>query len=418
MMISQKLLMGLLFSSVLLAGCGDDDSDIQRAVTQPSVPKTEHQGHLVIANADTERPLLSVYDLNDKKNINTIALSTAPVAMYSSPQSRFAVLLSRNEGIVQFADSGIFLKDNKLQINTPHLLTYQFKGAKPTHFRSFNGQAAIFYDGSETETSKFDYFNDLAIEKQSIATQQLPVKHHGVAEPRGNYVLSTYLPKDSNILSMVKSYELHGDHFHEEQTLLNPCDKLHGAGSIANYTAFGCLDGVLVVEQNGNQFNDKKISIDQRITTIVGHEKLNQLVGFATGTGDMFIIDPKNLNAMNFDWTKGAKESDGITPVKRLQHVMNATGKYFVILDSVGTLHIIDTGNWSVVGKLNVIENPVATELVKSRLVVNAASESIFINDTNAKKILEIDLKTPKILQSIQLTDVPNTFTWVGNPSK
>ncbi|MCY6412340.1 hypothetical protein QTA56_09375 [Acinetobacter sp. VNH17] len=413
--IKQGYVLSALLSSVLLSACGGDSSGSSSTVTpKPEQPAKIYEGRLVIANDDSIRPLLSVYDLADQKVIHTTALTYIPSAMYGSPQSRYAVMLSRNEGVVQFADSGVLNKDNLLQKNMPHVLAFQLKGATPAHYRSFNGLAALFYDGSEVESSKFDVFNDSAIEKQSISSQKLPKKHHGVAEPRGAYVLSTYLANDADTLSIVKSYELHGDHFHEEQTLANGCNRLHGAASIQQYAAFGCEDGVLVVEQKGSQFIDKKVLIDQRITTIAGHEKLDKFAAFATGTHALFIIDPNNLNAVSLDWSLGAKEADGTTPVKRLQQVVNASGHYLAILDSAGMVHVVDTQSWQRIGQIKAIQNVNATELAKSRLVVNAATETVFINDTQAKTIVELDLKNLKIKQTIQLSDVPNTFTWLG----
>jgi hypothetical protein len=162
-------------SSVLLSACGGDSSNSSSVVSpKPQQPTEADAGRLAIANADTIRPLLTVYDLKEQKTINTTALNYVPSAMYSSPQSRYAVMLSRNEGIVQFADGGIFNKNGSLQRNAPHLLAYQLKGATPAHYRSFNGTAALFYDGSEAEVSKFDVFDDATIAQQSVATQNLP----------------------------------------------------------------------------------------------------------------------------------------------------------------------------------------------------------------------------------------------------
>ncbi len=287
-------------------------------------------------------------------------------------------------------------------------------GTTPAHYRSFNGTAALFYDGSASEVSKFEVFTDSMIAQKSIATQKLPKGHHGVAEPRGEYVLSTYMPTDASTLSIVKSYHIHGDHFHEEQTLTNPCNRLHGAASIAKYAAFGCEDGVLVVEQKKDEFVDKKVFIDQRISTIAGHEKINQFAAFASGTHALFIVDPEKLNATSLNWSADAKELDGTTAVRRLQQSFDATGRYLAILDSMGTVHVIDTQTWQRLGQIQAINNVVGTELSKSRLVVNAASDTVFINNTEAKTIIELDLKNLKIKQTIQLNDVPNTFTWLG----
>ncbi|QER38489.1 hypothetical protein F2A31_01720 [Acinetobacter suaedae] len=414
--LKQTYLLSVLFSSVLLSACGgsSNSSSSSSNTQKPEQPAQSHEGRLAIANADTERPSLSVYDLKDQKVIDTKALNYMPSAMYSSPQLRYAVMLSRNNGVVQFADGGVFTQSNQLKINTPNILTFQLSGATPAHYRSFNGMAALFYDGSDTEVSKFDVFNDGMITQKIIATQQLPKRHHGVAEPRGEYVLSTYLPTDASTLSIVKSYHIHGDHFHEEQTLTNPCNRLHGAASIAKYAAFGCEDGVLVVEQKKDAFVDKKVFIDQRISTIAGHEKINQFAAFASGTHDLFIVDPEKLNAMSLNWSVGAKELDGTTAVRRLQQSFDATGRYLAILDSMGAVHVIDTQTWQRLGQIQAIQNVIGGELAKSRLVVNAASDTLFINNTEAKTIIELDLKNLKIKQTIQLNDVPNTFTWLG----
>lgn len=415
--LKQAYLLSALFSSVLLSACGGsgDSSSSSSSTPKPEQPMTQtYEGRLAIANADADRPMLSVYDLKDQKLIDSKALNYTPSAMYSSPQSRYAVMVSRNDGVVQFADGGVFNQSNQLKVNAPNILTFQLNGATPAHYRSFNGTAALFYDGSATEVSKFEVFNDAMIAQQSIATQKLPKNHHGVAEPRGEYVLSTYLPIDATALSIIKSYHIHGDHYHEEQTLVNPCNRLHGVASIANYAAFGCEDGVLVVEQKKDTFVDKKVFIDQRISTLAGHEKINQFAAFASGTHALFVVDPQQGNAISLDWSIGAKELDGTTAVKRLQQAFDATGRYLAILDSMGTVHVIDTQTWQRLGQIQAINNVVGTELSKSRLVVNAASDTIFINDTQAKAIVELDLKNLKIKQTIQLNDVPNTFTWLG----
>lgn len=415
--LKQAYLLSALFSSVLLSACGGsgDSSNSSSNTPKPEQPTTQtYEGRLAIANADADRPMLSVYDLKDQKLIDSKALNYTPSAMYSSPQSRYAVMVSRNDGVVQFADGGVFSQSNQLKVNAPNILTFQLNGTTPAHYRSFNGTAALFYDGSATDVSKFDVFNDAMIAQQSIATQKLPKNHHGVAEPRGEYVLSTYLPIDATALSIIKSYHIHGDHYHEEQTLVNPCNRLHGVASIANYAAFGCEDGVLVVEQKKDTFVDKKVFIDQRISTLAGHEKINQFAAFASGTHALFVVDPQQGNAISLDWSIGAKELDGTTAVKRLQQAFDATGRYLAILDSMGTVHVIDTQTWQRLGQIQAINNVIGTELSKSRLVVNAASDTIFINDTQAKTIVELDLKNLKIKQTIQLNDVPNTFTWLG----
>ncbi|MFW2152496.1 hypothetical protein [Acinetobacter gyllenbergii] len=76
---------------------------------------------------------------------------------------------------------------------------------------------------------------------------------------------------------------------------------------------------------------------------------------------------------------------------------------------------MIDGQNWKCLGKIKAIVNVNATELAKSHLVVvNAAADTVFLNDTQAKTIVELDLNNLKIKQTIQPNEVPNTFTWLG----
>ncbi|MCH7290349.1 hypothetical protein [Acinetobacter genomosp. 15BJ] len=59
------------------------------------------------------------------------------------------------------------------------------------------------------------------------------------------------------------------------------------------------------------------------------------------------------------------------------------------------------------------IANVNSTELAKSHLVVNAAADTVFLNDTQVKTIVELDLNNLKIKQIIQLNCVANIFTWL-----
>ena len=240
---------GLILTSILLTACGggDGSSSSNPPITDEK-PNLEHQqGRLLILTEDLDRPQLNLYDLAQKQSIHNAQLSFNPSAIHASAGYRYGVLMNRTQGVVNFYDSGLSLNKGHLSSQTPQLLKYQLNGASPTHYRNFNDQAAIFYDGNNDQSSKFDVFKDQDIFNNSVASQSLPFKHHGVAEPRGDLVLSTYLADGQSKVSIVKSYGIHGDHFHEQQTLSNPCSGLHGASSIQKFSAFGCEDGVLVV---------------------------------------------------------------------------------------------------------------------------------------------------------------------------
>lgn len=415
----KSLFLGIaLASTMVLVGCNDNDP-IENTQNNPA-PEEDHDHHensgrLVFANADQ----VYTYDLDEEKIISTIKLNHIPNALYTSPQGRYALAVSQTNNITYFIDGGVFGHGDHNHADAPSLLSdFNLTGDKPAHYRNFNGQAALFYDGLEG-TSKFELFTDEDIGKKAVLSQSLPSKHHGVAEARGEYVLTSYTPTGwvsgdvANPLKLVRPYHVHGDHFHEEDILSTTCERLHGAASNKNYTAFGCADGILAVNVTGSTFKDEKITVDQRISNLAGHLDVEKFVGIASGTGDLFIIDPVNKNTTSFDWSKGQKDKDG-NPIKRLQHAFDHSGKYFFILDNLGQLHTIDTAEWKVIDTQEIIHVH-DDDITQSRIVASQSSDHIFINDTAHKAIIEFDPEEKKIVKTISLDNIaPTTFTWVG----
>lgn len=386
-------LMGLITLGTLLTACGGGGSSSEPSGQTPPNPEPS-QGYLAVVSQDNERAALSLYDLNQHKTIVNTALKQLPLATYSSPSYGYAVLMDRVTGEVSFASAA-----------QGGLLNYRLYGAAPTHYRDFNGQAAVFYDGNDSESSKFDVFTDQDIANGSVSSQRLPYKHHGVAEPRGELVLSSYLPEGAEQLSMVKSYLQHGNHYHVEQTLTQPCLGLHGAASNQNFTAFGCQDGVLLVEQKGQSFIDSKIPTDARIGTLLGHEKVQDLVAIASTQQDLLIVDPRNQQA---DWVAWTTQDT----VKRLKQSFSASGQYFVILDDQGRLHILDSTTWQVIKILPIFTSD-SSAIAQAQLAMHGKLDQLFINDAVQQSIYQIDLTQGKITQTIQLNTTPQQLAWL-----
>ena len=386
-------LMGLITLGTLLTACGGGGSSSEPSGQTPPNPE-QSQGYLAVVSQDNERAALSLYDLNQYKTIVNTALKQLPLATYSSPSYGYAVLMDRVTGEVSFASAA-----------QGGLLNYRLYGASPTHYRNFNGQAAVFYDGNDSESSKFDVFTDQDIANGSVSSQRLPYKHHGVAEPRGELVLSSYLPEGAEQLSMVKSYLQHGNHYHVEQTLTQPCLGLHGAASNQNFTAFGCQDGVLLVEQKGQSFIDSKIPTDARIGTLLGHEKVQDLVAIASSQQDLLIVDPRNQQA---DWVAWTTQDT----VKRLKQSFSASGQYFVILDDQGRLHILDSTTWQVIKILPIFTSD-SRAIAQAQLAMHGKLDQLFINDAVQQSIYQIDLTQGKITQTIQLNTTPQQLAWL-----
>ena len=388
-------LLGCMVIASLLAACGGGSSSQQQGQDELQPQPDLSLGHLAIVSQDNERAALSLYDLSQKKTVLNTPLKQLPLATYSSPSYGYALLMDRVAGEVSFVAAG----------SQPKILDYRLYGAAPTHYRQINGQAAVFYDGNDTQSAKFDVFTDQDIAQGLVASQRLPYKHHGVAEPRGNMVLSSYLAEAETQVSTVKSYAQHGDHYHEEQTMTHACPGLHGAASNQNFIGFGCQDGVLLVEQQGQRFIDSKIATPARIGTLLGHEKVSDLVALASTQQELFIVDPVNQQADMVAWN----DQD----FTRLKQSFSSSGKYFVILDDQGGLSILDSSTWQVLHYLPIL-NQEAT-LSQAQLAMHGTQDHVFINDANTKQILQIDLNTAKIVQRIQIDVIPQQIAWLKN---
>lgn len=402
----------LISSALLLTACNDSNkSSSDNNSPQPAHPGTQKsEGRLLLANNDELNPTAYIYDLETNKTIISYKLKGLTSGVYASPDSRYGVLLSRTGNISNFVDGGIFKHDDHIDSERPSLLPLALTGPAPTHYRSVNGKATIFYDGSDTIASSFDLLTDNSLKSNKVAAfQALPQKHHGVAEPRGNYVLSTYLPAGDSELSKVAVYELHNDHFHFENVLPTPCNKLHGAASSKDYSAFGCEDGILLVQQSNNQFKDSKIAVNIRITNIAGHQQLNQFVGFATGNLQAFVIDPVARSSTALNWSLGAQDSVG-QPVARVQHLLDSKGEHLVILDNTGVLHVISTSNWRHLAAIKVLDK----EAALAKLALNRGNNEILVSDVTGKAVISVSLKDLKISQRISLDFAPVGVAWLG----
>lgn len=405
--------------ALALAACGGSSSD-EEVITPPDDGHThtdiETAGRLVIGESGSSA--IHVYDLDSQSVIQTFAADNAPSAIYSSPDQRYALLFQRTQGVVQFVDGGIWQEDHVDHLHdykeAPALLTTRWSGASPTHYETHDDKAAIFFDGNAQSgvNASVSLLSDSSIATGTPeATLQLASAMHGTAEPRGEYLLTTYIPTDgsSSLPTHVELYHQHGDHYHLEKKFEPECPGLHGSFSNKDYIAFGCTDGVLVVHQDGSNFTASKIANPAgigsgvRIGTIIGHEDLTSFVGIAS-PGHLFNIDPVAGTISRITW------EDGRT---RRAHTLDAEGKNLLVLDDQGKLHILDTQNWSKRATVDAVGNmPSAAPF--PALVASHASDTAFLADVNGKQISVIDLDSASIKVKYPLNFTPSALTWLG----
>ncbi|MGC4094329.1 MAG: hypothetical protein QM756_41755 [Polyangiaceae bacterium] len=213
----------------------------------PTAAHADHPGRLVVANADAGAGVNAyIHDLEDGSQ-SSLSLDYAAYAIYSSPGGRFALIAQRPATAshqVQIVDSGL----TEASEAAPSLLSLKLLGNKPAHYRSVDDVATFFFDGTVGISDlRFVLFNDESLAAGTVLASESSIAgHHGVAEPRGDVVIVSKADS-TGARTGVQLLHRHDDHFHEEGEVTESCSGLHGAGSNANWSAFGCADGVLVL---------------------------------------------------------------------------------------------------------------------------------------------------------------------------
>ncbi|WP_337877961.1 hypothetical protein [Caldimonas sp.] len=408
----RRWLAAALSATLLLAACGGgshgDDHDDEHHV--------DTLGRLVIADGSTT---VRVLDLDGGNVVQNYTLDHAPSALYSSPSHRYALAVQRTQDQVQVIDGGIYQEDHGDHLHdykrNPALLDWRLPGVRPTHYQAHDGLAAFFMDGLEASSlpAQVVVLTDASIAaRQALASLPLPRAMHGTAEPRGNFLLTTYREagSQSTLPSQVELYQRNGSGYSFVQRFEEACPGLHGSYSNESHSAFGCTDGVLIVTQDGSSFSTRKLPnpddmpVDARIGTILGHPERSTFIGIAS-PGHFFDIDPVAGTLTRINWAEGRT---------RRAHAMDAQGRHLLILDDQGTLHLLDGhAGWAVRARLPAIAS-MPTAAPFPAIAVNRAANRAYLSDPNGARIVVVDLDTATLATPIALNFNPTLLTWVG----
>lgn len=439
----QALVMAM--SAVLaLTACGGGDTRIveREPIVTDDDDHDDHNhggeagGRLFVLNSGELQA--EVFDLDDNDLITSIALDAIPSSVYASGAYRYAALIERNANKVSFVDGGLWQEPHDdhfdLYSSTPKLINYSLAGSRPTHFVAHDGEVAIFYDGDAAADSNASV---QVITDELIAGAGIPVEidfdmpMHGVAEPRGEHLLSTIRRDDADSTSnnfilpdQVGVYHLHDGSYELEQTLDIACPDLHGAAQNEGHVVFGCSDGVLLaIEGENGDYSAQKIDNPDslmegaRIGSIWGHEASEQFIGLAS-SGDVsqfFVIDPVLGELELVDW----EPLENAKPVAR---GFAYEAEQFVILDNQGYLTQItphqegDYTHWEYSGRIEITGADLSAmpEGANFSMTFSQNAHTVYIADPISQHIVVVDLDTFEVSGEIELDYVPSMITWLG----
>lgn len=445
----QLKLLAAAIGTILLTGCGDAETTIieQDPIEVPDDDHSDdddhdHGEHTIesmgrLAVLSGESASVTILDIEHSEALDSFALIHESNSLAASADLRYAVIASRGQDYLGFIDSGLWREDHGDHLHdyeqAPAMSDFELSGSRPTHLVNHDGQMAVFYDGDADSgtPAAVQVLTDLDIsnENSDLPTLNYTINMHGVAEPRGEHLLSTIRRDDAESTSGAKIlpdqvgvYHLHDGEYELEQTLELTCPDLHGAAQNHEFVVFGCSDGVLVAHQHDDEYEAEKIAnIDGleglRIGTIYGHEDSETFIGIASAHGGshaiLTAINPEENEMELLEWQPEA------SPVA---YAFSHGGEQFLVLDSAGFLNILSGHehdghmHWELETQLDITEEDVANmpEGMNFSLTVAQNGHYAYVSDPIAQHVLQIHLEDMEIEGDIELDFAPSKITWLG----
>ncbi|MHA7833634.1 MAG: hypothetical protein ACX94A_04035 [Algiphilus sp.] len=295
----------------------------------------------------------------------------------------------------------------------PQVLSLRLFDSRPTHFQTFGDQSALFFDGDTgVASASVAVFSDAGIE--SAEMDYIPRTHaqHGAAQVVGNVAFVTRQEDiDSFLPERVDRLERLGGQFRHIETYDVQCPGLHGSASNGGFTAFGCQDGLVLIDRQANGFPASKVANpagftgDMRIGRLAGHADAAEMVGLANGRP--YLIDPTHgeieaLNGWPADHSMAAMAFDG-------------HGEHFVALDDAGELHIFDIEQgWMLTHSRAVLGAQDGEDLPAPSLAVSGNDGLAFVTDPVNRLVVVVDLDSGEVLESVAVDYIPSGLVWLG----
>lgn len=337
----------------------------------------------------------------------------SPARVYAGADGTLAYAVQMDGNQVNVVDTGVRFEPHDdhdhLALVEPALLDFALAGTRPIHFVAHEGLIAIFNDGDGTAA----IFDEAIVRRGGEATLVDSGRpHHGVAVPLDDVVLIS-LPDPNDAEAMlpigVSVRTLDG----EEVAAFDNCPRLHGEASIGHdAVAFGCVDGVLIVEHNGEGWSSRKIDNpaenpnNARVGTLVYNEQSGLLVGNFSREGiTLFDLEAGTMTPI-------------VLPTPMWAFTWSQRDPHEVIVLTVdGALHVLDGENGEILESLAVMDGfgvPQQGEQGVLRPLLIAAGDMAYISDPNAGEVIEVNLIEMAVERRISAGSAPFALAAFG----
>lgn len=281
----------------------------------------------------------------------------------------------------------------------PHLTGTEFAAVEPGHVVSHDGRTVLFDDGTGEITSFATA--DLA-EGDPVETREwkTPAAHHGVAVERADGALLHTLGDEtsrSGVAVVARGKQVAAS---------DDCPGVHGEAFAGDTGAFGCEDGMLLVD--GRTF--RKVSSPDaygRIGNQAASEHSPVLLGDYKVDKDAEVEHPTRVSLI--DTRKATLRLVDLGTSYTFRSLGRGPAGEALVLGTDGALHVIDPASGKVTRRIDVVapwEEPVEWQSARPALLVLGATA--YVTEPATREVHVVDLASGRVRTSYELPQVPN----------
>ena len=350
---------------------------------------------LLVASLDG--PELLVLDAADGDVLGRFTIPSLG-RVYQLPNAQLAAVTNRDADRVTFVHSGLSAVDHgdhmDLLQGTPYVLKTVNLGPVPTHFFAQGFDIAVYNDG-DGSMAWLDA-RLLGISLDFVQVSGTGADHGSLAVVDG-YLIGGGLREEG-----VRVF----DRNETELASFGGCPGLHGQATLGNAVAFGCSDGVLIVEARaGGTFAANKVGNpagspeNARVGTLTAHPSSPVMIGnFGQGIA---IIDPvaRSLTPLALPAGPAAMRfsDDG----------------ELVVLTLDGALHRLDATSFELLASVQVVDEVVAGQ---PRPALALIGDHAFVTDPAHGAVWLVDLDHMEVETHYDLPFAPGSVAVMAIP--
>ena len=425
---NRRWLLASLAAASLITACGGGVESANEHEHEDISINTA--GRLTVTELNAKR--LRIHDLDTGNLEASHEMVDVPSAVYASPGGRYAVVPQRLQDRVQFVDGGIWQENHGDHLHdykqASKALAYTLPGSRPTHYDVQAGmQAAVFMDGNGAATPAQNagvrVFTDASIAAgNTVATLDLSLPIHGLAEPMGDKLLAVARASDAGdaLPTHLTLHQRNGSAYSFVRQLPTRCDGMHGRAGSGNSTAVGCNNGILLVRHlTATTVSDGQLlATPLRVGTVAGHPRLpDHFIGIASEgvapapvTTRFYAVNGETATVSNFTpegWATGRV---------RRAHGFDRSGQRLFVLDDLGTLVTAQRqgGTWVNLSRVAGAIPTMPGAAPWPAMVANGAKDEIYITDPVAKQLVVINSSTGAVVTRRDLGYIPSALAWLG----